>query len=277
MIVDTHLHVWSPNQNRWPFASERAPSSEATVEVLNETMDNAGVDKAVIVQPIHYLYDNRYVADCLRRFAGKYAAIGLVDRHAPDAPDQLERLVKEHGFSGLRIHLGKPDDPSEWAATDQDPIWDRAEELGASFVVYGPAALLPAVEPIIARHQNVVVALDHIGGAPTDEEPPYPLLTNVTKMAQYPNVYMKLTPQPHKSNEPFPHKDTFPTFRRLYDAFGPDRLMWGTNFPGVVAQTGYKPALEIFSDHIAFLTSQEKKLLLGETALKLYNFEGPPV
>ena len=69
-------------------------------------MAEAGVDRAVIVQPIYYRYDNRYVAECLRRFPGKYAAIGLVDRHAPDAPDQLERLIREDGFGGLRIHLG---------------------------------------------------------------------------------------------------------------------------------------------------------------------------
>ena len=76
-------------------AAEGAP-----VELLNETMAEAGVDKAVIVQPIYYRYDNRYTAECLRRFPGKFAAIGLVDRQAPDAPDQLERLVREDGFRG---------------------------------------------------------------------------------------------------------------------------------------------------------------------------------
>jgi hypothetical protein len=47
------------------------------------------------ISPIHYLYDNRYLIDCLRRFAGKFAGVGLVDRHAPDAADQLQRLVEE--------------------------------------------------------------------------------------------------------------------------------------------------------------------------------------
>ena len=95
-------------------------------------MEQAGVDKAVIVQPAYYLYDNRYVAECLRRFPGKFAAIGLLDRHAPDTPDQLQRLVEEDGYGGLRIHLSRPEDPAEWAAPDQDPIWQRAEKLGAS-------------------------------------------------------------------------------------------------------------------------------------------------
>ena len=245
----------------------------ATVEDLTETMAAAGVDRAVIVQPITYLYDNRYVAECLARFPGKFAAIGLVDRHAPDAPDQLQRLVEEHGFGGLRIHLARPDDPAEWAAPDQDPIWHRAQKLGACFNVYGPAGLLPAVEPIIARFPGVPVVLDHLGGAPVDEDPPYPLLGNVLNMARYPNVHVKLTPQAHRSNLPYPHEDTFPTFRRIYDAFGARRLMWGTNFPGVMKGVGYLPALEMFRTHMDFLTDEDREWLFSKTALGVWDFD----
>ena len=273
MIIDTHLHVWSDDFARYPFAEGRKAAEGAPVELLNEPMEQAGVDRAVIVQPIHYLYDNRYVAECLRRFPGKFAAIGLVDRHALDAPAQLQRLVEEDGFSGLRIHLARPEDPAEWAAPDQDRIWEKAEELGACFVVFGPAALLPAVEPIIARFPGVKVVLDHIGGAPTDEEPPYPLLSNVLNLAKYPNVYVKLTPQGHKSKVAFPHEDTFSTFRRLYDAFGPQRLMWGTNFPGVLKGVGYLPALELFRTHVDFFSEEDKEWLFFRTALTVWEFE----
>ena len=93
MIIDTHVHVWSDDFSQYPLAEGRA----------------------VIVQPIHYLYDIRYVADCVKRFPGKFAAMGLVE---------------EDGFGGLRIHMSFPDNPSEWAAAIQDPIWRQAEALG---------------------------------------------------------------------------------------------------------------------------------------------------
>jgi predicted TIM-barrel fold metal-dependent hydrolase len=272
MIVDSHLHVWSDDFERYPFAEGRKEIDGAPVELLNRTMEEAGVDRAVIVQPIHYLYDNRCLIDCLHRFPGKFAGVALVDRHAPDAPDQLQRLVEEHGFSGLRLHLARPDDPAEWAAPDQDPIWRRAADLGACFQVYGPAALLSAIEPIVARFPEVTVVLDHIGGAPTDEDPPYPLLSHVLKMARYPNMYLKLTPQPHKSKLPYPHQDTFPAFRRLYDAFGPRRLMWGTNFPGVLRGTGYARSLELFRHHMDFLTAQDKEWIFSRTPLEVWKF-----
>jgi L-fuconolactonase len=272
MIIDTHLHVWSDDFEQYPFADGKADREGAPVELLNDTMSEAGVDRAVIVQPIHYLYDNRYVAECRRRFPGKFAAIGLVDRQAPDAPDQLQRLVEEEGFSGLRIHTSRPDDPSEWAAPDQDRIWRRAEELGSTFIVHGPAALLPALEPIIARFPGVKVALDHIGGAPTDEDPPYPVLSIVLGLARYPNVYVKLSPQAHKSKVPYPHEDTFPTFQRILDAFGPRRLMWGTNFPGVMKGVGYFRALEMFRERMDFFSDEEKEWLFHRTAESLWRF-----
>jgi L-fuconolactonase len=272
MIIDSHLHVWTSDSPKYPFAEGRQVAESAPVELLVETMDAAGVDKAVIVQPIHYLYDNTYVADSLKQYPGKFAAIGLLDRHAPETPEELERLVVEHGFGGLRMHLSRPDDPAEWSAADQDPIWRKAEELGAAFLSFGPAALLPAIEPIVARFPGVKVALDHIGGAPTDEESPAPLLTNVLRMARYPNVYVKFSPQGHKSQQDYPFRDTFATFQKLYDAFGPQRLMWGTNFPGVLRGVGYGPALEMFRQHMDFLTTEDKEWLFARTALSIWKF-----
>jgi len=266
--------VWSDDAERYPFAEGRTQVGGGSVELLNQTMDEVGVDKAVIVQPIYYLFDNRYVADCLRRFPGRFAAIGLVDPKAPDAVARMEKLVREDGFGGLRIHSSRLDHPSEWAAPDQDPLWRRSEELGTCFIVHGPAANLPHLEPIIGRFPEVPVVLDHIGGAPTDEEPPFPLLSHVLDLARFPKVYVKLTPQAHKSELPFPHADTFPAFRRIYDAFGPQRLMWGTNFPGVMKGVGYGPALEMFRDHVDFLTDDDKAWLFHRTALQVWSFAG---
>ena len=74
MIIDSHLHVWSDDEARYPYGEVSRPETgdRASVELLNEHMAEEGVEKAVIVQPIHYLYDNRYVADCLARFPGRW-------------------------------------------------------------------------------------------------------------------------------------------------------------------------------------------------------------
>ena len=108
MIIDSHLHVWSDDPTRYPWAG-KGTTEAGTAELLLETLAVSGVDKAVIVQPIHYVYDNTYVADCLKKYPKRFSAMAIMDRHAPDAVEQLENLVTVDGFEGLRMHLARPD------------------------------------------------------------------------------------------------------------------------------------------------------------------------
>ncbi len=277
MIIDSHLHVWSDDPERYPWAGE-GTAEAGTVALLLETMAKHGVDKACIVQPIHYLFDNRYVADCLSRYPTTFAGIAIMDRRAPDAVERLERLVSEDGFEGLRMHLGRADDPAEWAAPGQDPIWGKAEELGACMLSFGPAAMQPAIEPIVARHEGVKVILDHLGGAAVYEEQPLPQLRKVLALARYPNVYVKLTPQaaqaalPGAGADRYPFPDQHAVYERIYDAFGPKRLLWGTDFPHIFRNIGYRAALDLFRRHMPFLNAADHEWLFAKTALSIWKF-----
>ncbi len=271
MIIDSHLHVWSNDPLTYPWAG-KGTTEVGTAELLLTTMEKSGVSKACIVQPIHYLYDNSYIADVMKRYPRTFSAIAIMDRQRPDGPEELERLVKEDGFEGLRMHLSRPDDPDEWAAKDQYPIWDKAAELGASFLSFGPAELQSSIEPIVAHYPSVKVVLDHLGGAPIREEPPYPLLQNVLDFAKYPNVYVKFTPQAGKSNEDYPLADTHHIYERIYDTFGPQRLMWGTDFPHIFRNIGYQNGLDLFREHLQFLTSEDQEWLFSKTALSIWKF-----
>ena len=275
MIIDPHLHVWSDDEARYPFPGGRPPEGGASVELLNETMANAGVDKAVIVQPKHYGFDNRYIADCLKRFPGKFAAVGLVDPTAPDAPGRLEELVVSHGFGGMRLHLGRYGPPSVLAGPDQDPVWRKAEKLGACILMLGYAEEYAELEPIVSRFPEVNVVIDHLAAVPADEAPPYPLLNILLRFAQYPNVYVKVSNVRLRSKEPYPHRDTFPTIRKVYDAFGPERLTWGSDFPHVIrpGATGYVESLDLIRKEIDFLTEADLEWMLCKTSLKIWRFD----
>lgn len=272
MIIDPHLHVWSDDETAYPFAGGSRPRQPGSVDLLMETMAAAGVDKAVIVQPIHYLFDNRYVADCLKRYPGTLAAQALVDPTEPDAPDRLEALVREQGFGGMRIHLSRYGDPAGLAAKAQDPLWVRARDLDACFNLFGRAEDHPPLEPMIARFPEVKVVVDHIGGVPAHEPEPGPLLTNLLNWAQYPNVYVKISNVGSRSQAPYPHRDTFPMVQRIYDAYGPERLMWGTDFPHVLTGCGYLEALDLIRTHMDFLTDVDLDWMLCRTIQKVWTF-----
>ena len=277
MIIDSHLHVWSDDSDRYPFSPEigPGPTQPGSVELLLETMAGVGVDRACLVQSIHYLYDNSYTADCLRRFPGRFAGVALVDRTAPDAAARLEQLVGERGFSGFRIHLTRPEDPAEWAAADQYPVWETAARLGACVQAFGPAQAQLAIEPMIAHFPSVRVVLDHNGGAPVEEAPPSAGLDAVLSLARYDNVYLKLTPQAARATDAYPFAGQHASYQALLRAYGPRRLMWGTDFPHILADIGYRRGLELFRDHMPFLTDSDKEWLLGGTALEFWRFGDP--
>ena len=270
MIIDPHLHVWSDDEATYPFHTR--PRQPGSAELLLETMANAGVDKAVIVQPILYLFDNRYVSDCLKRYPGRFAAQALVDPTKPEAPDELEQLVKEEGFGGMRIHLSRYGDPAGLAAEDKDPLWARARDLDVCFNLFGRAEDHAPVEPIIARFPEVRVVVDHIAGIPAHEPEPKPLLTNLLNWAQYPNVHVKISNIGGRSQEPYPHCDTFDMIRRITDAYGPQRLMWGTDFPHVLTGTGYVESLDLIRNEM-FFSTEDLEWMLCKTILKLWTFD----
>ena len=115
MIVDTHLHVHSSDYDKYPMNEGKTVDEDGSAEYLNTKMAEAGVDKAVIVQPIHYLFDNSYVADTLKNFPGKFAAMGLgqpvrarssrTPRNAGEGA-RVQRLADSSVKAGSSIDVG---------------------------------------------------------------------------------------------------------------------------------------------------------------------------
>ena len=122
------------------------------------------------------------------------------------------------------------------------------------------------------RFPGVNVVLDHLAGLPLDADTQAPLLPAVLRLAAYPNVYVKVSNLQGKSDQEYPFTDVYQLVRRIYDAFGPQRLMWGTNFPGVMKGVGYGPALEMFRDHVDFLTDDDREWLFHRTAERVWAF-----
>jgi L-fuconolactonase len=271
MIIDPHLHVWNDDQEKFPYGPS-TPNQPGSVELLFETMASAGVDKAVIVQPIHYLFDNSYVADCIQRYPDKLTAQGLIDPTSPDAADQLERLALEQGFGGIRIHLSRYGDASNLAAANQNALWERARDLNLCFNLFGNGKDHAPIEPIIARFPEVKVVVDHIGGAQVDEPDPKPILSNLLNWSQYPNVYVKISNIHTRSHEAYPFRDTFDIIKQVYDAYGPQRLMWGTDFPHILKTTGYQESLDLIRNELSF-TEEDLDWMLCKTILKVWSFK----
>jgi predicted TIM-barrel fold metal-dependent hydrolase len=277
-VIDTHMHAWVLDWDRYPFSppekSIQKPEQPNSVEEVVETMQRHGVDYTVLVQVRYYGWDNRYLVESLRRYPKKFAVQGLIDPESPHSPEYLKGLMKDSGFSGVR--LSPSYDPNQtWLNSPASyPLWRKAQELGAVFNFLIREAQVPQLADMAERFPRVPVVVDHMGYPDISKGPP----RNLLALARFPNVYVKVTEfYNHSVTKQYPYADVLPTVRAVYDAFGPQRLLWGTGFTRgeLVGRIPYGKELELIRERVPFLTEADKEWILGRTALKLWPFPRP--
>ncbi|MBM4436767.1 MAG: amidohydrolase [Actinobacteria bacterium] len=273
MIVDTHTHLFADDRARFPLSPGRTydPRTPGSAELLRAEMDAARVERAVVISPYVYRWDNRYVMDCWQRFGDWLAVAVLVDPRAPDGPDTLRRLVAD-GASGLRIHgdingLGPYDDPAT------TPLWRAAADLNVPLDACAALEEYPEIERRVRELPALRVILDHCGYIGGRWNPTRVDLEPVLALARYPNVYAKLTFLGSVPDSPWPHANAHWMVRRILDAYGPERCLWGSNFPTKQYNPSatYAQHVDVFRTHLE-LTPDERRWVMGGTAQTLWKW-----
>jgi predicted TIM-barrel fold metal-dependent hydrolase len=271
-IIDPHVHVWK-NDPRYPWPKELAnpPKEDALPSTLLQLMKDHGVEKTVIVHVIHYRWDCRYAGDTIKANPEKFMGVCRVDPLADSAADDLSRWVRDYGFHGVRLS------PAAGAAGDwindrkrMDAIFDRAARLTIPMCILCPSVRLPDVEKVIERHRDSLdVCIDHMADCPIDQPGE---LAKLLALARFPRVFVKISHLWSLSKEKYPYRDTYAQVKRLYEKFGPQRLMWGTDWPGVERYCGYAKAVALYRDEMDFFSALDRRWILGGTVLKLWPF-----
>ena len=283
LVVDTHMHVWTNDTGRFPFAHPyepnlKLPAVAGTVEMLVEEMDRHAIDYAVLVQVIYYGWDNRYVVECVKQQPRRFRGHGLIDPTDPEVPRKLEYWMREHGLSGMRFSPIYYRGRDAWINSEpHHQLWKKAEELGAVFNYFIAADQLPKLEEMLARHPAVKIVIDHLARVDLAKPDPAEEVAKLTRLARYPNVWVKVSELNILSpSKKYPYADMFPWVRRVYDAFGPDRLLWGTGYPGATRAQAGRPSLEqelaLVRQEIPFFSAEDREKILGRNAAALWKF-----
>jgi predicted TIM-barrel fold metal-dependent hydrolase len=271
-IIDPHVHVWKNDpQYPWPKEVKDPPKEDALPGTLLELMKANGVEKTVIVHPIHYRWDCRYAGDVIKAQPGRFMGVCRVNPKADTAADDLSRWVRDYGFHGVRLSPAA-DAAGDWINDRKrmDRILDRAVELKVPLCVLCGTGRLADVAGVIERYRDSLdVCIDHMADCALDRPDE---LKKLLALARSPRVFVKISHLWGLSRQTYPYKDTHDQVKRLSDAFGPPRLMWGTDWPLVEKYCGYAKAVALYRDEIDIWTAEERRWILGGTALKLWPF-----
>ena len=269
-IIDPHVHVWK-NDPQFPWAPETTnpPEDDATAETLLELMAANNVEKTVLVQVIHYRWDNRYAADAMKRYPDKFMGVCRINPEDPNAPDHLSRWTEEDGFHGVRLSPSTGPDGDWFAGPLMPPIFHRAETLGVPMLILTGADRLIDLVPLLEQHPDLDVVIDHMAGCSPDTPEKHELLLN---LARFPRVYVKISHTWSISKTDFPWADTYEQVKKVYHAFGGSRIMWGTDWPVCLKQASYAETLAVVRDEMDFFTPEDREWVLGKTPLQLWQF-----
>ncbi len=268
-IIDPHVHVWK-NDPKFPWAKEtsKPPAEDRTVEMLIELMKANGVSNTVLVQYIGYRWDNSYTLDVLKRFPKLFQGVARVNPTDPASPDHASKLA-EQGFKGIRISPGA-DASGDWIRGPlMAPLWKRVEDLKIPMLLLAPVTRMPDMAPLIEKHPNLTVVIDHMADSPVGKPE---LLVLLLALERYPKVFVKISHTWQLSKEEFPFRDTFENVKRLYDKFGAKRLMWGTDWPVCLSHTTYPRTLSVVRDEMKFLNEEDKSWILSKTVERVWKF-----
>jgi L-fuconolactonase len=260
IIVDAHCHV--------------SPYWYEPVETLLFQMERNDVEQAVLIQYMGQ-YDNDYQAACVARYPGRLASVVLVDTQAPDAPQQLEGLA-EAGAAGVRLR-------ADTRSPGGDPlaIWRKAEELGLPVSCNGGVEEFASARfaALVEALPRLPIVIEHLGSLnhPHGEEPPYEMRRRIFSLARFPNVYIKchglgeFCQRTTPVQQPFPFERPIPPLLEMaYEAFGPERMMWGSDFPPVSGREGYANALRLTREQFASQSERDRERIFGGVAREVF-------
>jgi L-fuconolactonase len=235
--------------------------------LLEQYMAEFGIDRAVIVQPLFPGEDNSYVADCAASSSVRFASVCVVDPRTSDAVLRLKYWVRERGCRGLRLRPRVAEEAGCFGEPSTFPIWELAQEDKVVISVLGDFSHLDTLANVARRFPDVPIVLDHLAHPPhVQPRACEPLLS----LSECPNVLLKISGFPHFCDEPYPHPSCIPLIREIHTRFGAERMIWGSDFPHVLLQSGYSRALHWLERTCDFLDATDLGLILGGNASRLY-------
>ncbi|NKB56493.1 MAG: amidohydrolase family protein [Alphaproteobacteria bacterium] len=274
LTIDAQVHTYERDRPERPWINVLAGPPEVTGDDMVAAMDAVGVDAAILVSPwTMYRYDESYALEVYAAHPGRFALVKPVDPTDPGVAETIAAWAPIDGTVAVRIMLsqGNANDP-------EDPGLNRV--LNAAGRNGLPVNLsckgsLGLVGGLAARNPGTRLVVDHLGleQPRTPPAPPAPFanLPKLLDLAKHENVAVKVSGSCTMSHEPFPYNDLWDPLARVFDAFGFDRCMWGTDWTRAINVVTYAQGVEPFrlTDR---LSDSERADLMGGTLQQVYGW-----
>ena len=269
IIVDSQIHMWKASTPDRPWVAGTRPQlpEPMTIERVVPMIDEAGVDRVVIVPPTLEGERVDYGQEAARRYPGRFATMGHIRLDDPGEARRLPAWREQPAVLGIRLNIAGAQ--AKWLTDGTtDWFWPAAEQAGIP-IMFLTTGQLPLFGAIAERHPGLVLIIDHMGmssEALRNNMIPATVAA-AAALARYPNVSVKLSSAPLFSVEPYPFRDMTVHIRRLFDAYGARRCYWGSDVTNSFAKCTYRQRVTHFTEELDFLNGDDKDWIMGRAIL----------
>ncbi len=272
--IDAHVHVWTPDTDKFPLAegfdkSAMQPPSFTPEELFAQCRPH-GVERIVLIQMSFYRFDNSYMLQAMREHPGAFGAVAIVDETQPNVATKMKELAKQ-GVRGFRLYAFAKN-VAKW---DDTPgmleMWKTGGDENLAMCLLADPDVLPTVDKFCARFPKTPVVVDHFARIGMRGAVDQAQLDQLLALARFPRVSVKTSAFYALGAKKAPYTDLAPMIRQLRDAFGAERLMWATDCPyQVQGEHTYAASIALIRDKLDFLSAEDTRQILEKTAERLF-------
>lgn len=273
-IIDSQVHAYEANTPKRPWHSVPNWPPHVTGDEMVAAMDKVGVDGAIFISAFSlYQYDASYAIEVAKKHPGRMAIVKPVNPDDPAVADVIADWKKTPGAVGIRIML-----PAESGRKADDPGLDRIckaavkYDLPLNMLCWGN---LEVGSALIDRHPDTRFIIDHLAivqpRTPPAPAQPWADLPKVVDLAKRKNAVIKVSGACTLSKEPYPFNDIWDPLAKIFDAWGMDRCLWGTDWTRAFAVVNYEQAVKPFVETTR-ISASDKAMLMGGACAKAYGW-----
>lgn len=273
-VIDVQVHAYERDHPGRPWAAVLHGPRQVTGDDMVEAMDAVGVDAAILVSPwTMYRYDASYAVEVHQRHPNRFALVKPVDPNDPDVADTIADWASTTGAVAIRIMMVRgvstdPDDPGLARVLSEA----GRHGLPVNLLCWGR---LDQTAELARRHVDTRLVVDHLGLAQPFEPPPpaepFADLDQVLALAEHDNVAIKISGACTLSHQGYPFADIWPSLLQIFDAYGLDRCMWGTDWTRAVELLTYQEGVDAFRSTDR-LSTTDKAALIGASLQRIYDW-----
>ena len=272
--IDVQVHCYERNHPGRPWHEVLAGPPEVTGADMIKAMDEVGVDGALLVSVFTmYRWDASYALAVQKAHPGRFGVIKPVDPNDPKVADTIAEWAAIDGTVAIRIMM-RPDVSTDAADPGINRVLAAAakHDLPVNLLCTGR---LEQVGQLATRNPNTQIVIDHLGlqqpFSPPAPPQPWADLPKLLALGAHKNIAVKISGACTLSHQPFPYKDIWDPLARIFDSFGFDRCLWGTDWTRAVELLTYKQGVESFrvTDR---LSDSDRSMLMGGALQKIYGW-----